>query len=469
MANVKKTNQKGNGYRDYEDRFDTTKELDWDTIEEMIYNAEQGRTDFPCYVLDASDFLDPGAGTVQGTYVVAVLRPAYYDHMSKPGPCEFDDPYERFICLSDHPVAFSETKAGDTRTMQLSPGDTVTGYWEDGPQYGGKMRRLRFYLDKVTRKNAGHYDFKCLEINERKTNLTYNSNSNRSTGGGNIPNPTTQPFSINKHPDCFQWKNSSKKYNAKVIQNKYGVPTGGLDTKVFNGLFNQLPNCKNCYRGGQFRKESLVHEINALKELGVRIIYRFNAMGKGYNKQLATVEDERATAEAAGMQFVFIPLTGGTILKKSQWETLKDELVKGGVYFHCHAGVDRTGAVAARWILETSMALEGVSKLDDARRKEVWNYTTSHGGAWLNPHLGINKDKTPVDKGKGPNGSKKGKRSRTDIRDSSKNKAQKDWAFDVDTGYNPSKRGSGFKYGDLHPDKARALAAIANCKDIGGQ
>ncbi len=176
MANTKKINQKGAGYQTYEDRHDTTKELDWDTIEDLIYNAEQGRTDFPSYVLDASDFLDPGAGSQQGTYIYARLRPKYYDHQAKPSPCEFDDPEQQFICLSDHPIAFSETKAGDTRTMPLSPGDTVTAYWEQGPEYGGSMRRLRFYLDKVSRNNAGNYDFKCLKIKTRKANIRYPKN-----------------------------------------------------------------------------------------------------------------------------------------------------------------------------------------------------------------------------------------------------------------------------------------------------
>jgi len=179
VANTKKINQKGSGYQTYEDRHDTTKELDWDTIEDLIYNAEQGRTDFPSYVLDASDFLDPGAGSQQGTYIVARLRPKYYDHQSKPSPCEFDDPEQQFICLSDHPVAFSETKAGDTRAMPMSPGDTVMSYWEQGPEYGGSMRRLRFYLDKVSRNNAGNYDFKCLKIKTRKVNISYSRNKAR--------------------------------------------------------------------------------------------------------------------------------------------------------------------------------------------------------------------------------------------------------------------------------------------------
>ena len=173
MANTKKINQKGAGYQTYEDRHDTTKELDWDVIEDLIHNAEQGRTDFPSYVLDASDFLDPGAGSQQGTYIVARLRPKYYDHQSKPSPCEFEDPVQQFICLSDHPVAFSETKAGDTRAMPMSPGDTVMSYWEQGPEYGGSMRRLRFYLDKVSRNNAGNYDFKCLKIKTRKVSMSY--------------------------------------------------------------------------------------------------------------------------------------------------------------------------------------------------------------------------------------------------------------------------------------------------------
>ena len=60
-------------------------------------------------------------------------------------------------------------------------------------------------------------------------------------------------------------------------------------------------------------------------------------------------------------------------------------------------------------------------------------------------------------------------KSRTHILDSSRNKALKDWGFDINTGYNPAKRGSGHKYGDLKPDVQRAKAAIANCKDAGGQ
>jgi protein tyrosine phosphatase (PTP) superfamily phosphohydrolase (DUF442 family) len=442
--------RKSHGYSVYSDRYEITQENEWEKIEEYERDENLGRDIFRCYVLDASDYVDPSIDGSVGSYIFAKLMPV--DWLSgRTEPCgPYVSAQERDFIISDYISAKSETKLGDTRYFPLSPGDIVWAYWIDPAKHS---EGAVFMLNKIEKNREGNYMFECLKIKRSKPSLKYNS-----PGSGTpatVPKATTEPFSIKEHPKCFNWKHSNKTWSGKFAREKFGIPAGGVH-QVYNGRFNQLPNSTSYYRGGQFQKKSLVHEINALKELGVRIIYRFNG---GVRAGEPTVAEEKAAVEAAGLTFVFRAMSGGNIFTKSEWEAFKDQIVQGGVYFHCHAGVDRTGAVAARWILETSMVHEGALKLTDARRTEVLNYTMAHGGAWKYAHKDDDEDKT-----------KKGSAKRTGIRDSCANKKQKDFGFDVDTGYNVertrTKSGkSGFKYGDLVPDVERAVAAIGACPD----
>ena len=76
-------------------------------------------------------------------------------------------------------------------------------------------------------------------------------------------------------------------------------------------------------------------------------------------------------AKALGMEYRPVYL-GSSPPSTQQWEAIKGDLVKGRTLVHCTWGVDRTGAVAGRWIREV------VGLTND----QLLAYTYSFGGQW---------------------------------------------------------------------------------------
>tara|TARA_R100000808_G_C2151983_1_gene161230 strand:- start:2448 stop:3785 length:1338 start_codon:yes stop_codon:yes gene_type:complete len=436
MPKHRKKHQLAEGYGDYEDRYDTTQELTWEIIEDMVYNFEQGRGEFPSFVLDTSDYTDGSAGKVDGTYKVCRLRPKYYDHLGKPSPCDFEDENLRKLCIAEHPEAISETMIGDTQNYVFNPGDVVTSYWEIPPESVGNMRVLRFYLDRVEADVEGNYDFNCLGRARPKRKLNYNAASFATS----IASAAVIPGKA-----CVGWNKSLDKYKGSFYKGASAIPS-----TYYNNTFSQIPNCYNCYRGGQFRKASYEAEIKALKERGIRKIYRFN---KKQRPGEPTIAEEQAMAQKYQIEWEMLKLSGDTVPTPTQWNRMKDDFVKGGVYIHCHAGADRTGAITARWILETESALKN-RPIDDELKQEVFDYTTRFFGAWKRPHHRKDPNKTNAGTGK---------RSRTSVKDSCANKSQKDWGFDIDTGYSDKVVAKGNKMNSMVPDVTRAKQASSKC------
>jgi len=132
---------------------------------------------------------------------------------------------------------------------------------------------------------------------------------------------------------------------------------------------------RNNYRGAKISHES---QVKMMKKLGVKHIISFSSNSYG-NQQ---GEDcggnakpcEPQWAAKYGMTWAQYPLNKRTVLTPEEWNTIRNLMAKGGVYFHCSHGVDRTGGVAARWRLELEK---------DLTPDEVfYDYTYKFGGAW---------------------------------------------------------------------------------------
>ena len=82
---------------------------------------------------------------------------------------------------------------------------------------------------------------------------------------------------------------------------------------------------------------------------------------------------EGVWAKELGLRYIYMPLSGSWRMTQEKWTLLRDALAEGNVYVHCAAGVDRTGAVVARWIREIDPSVS---------HDQVMRYTRAIGGAW---------------------------------------------------------------------------------------
>ena len=76
-------------------------------------------------------------------------------------------------------------------------------------------------------------------------------------------------------------------------------------------------------------------------------------------------------AQELGLRYIYVPL-GSSPPNDGDWAAIKQALIDGHSYVHCTHGVDRTGAVAGRWVREVL----GLS--DD----QLLDYTYTFGGQW---------------------------------------------------------------------------------------
>lgn len=118
-----------------------------------------------------------------------------------------------------------------------------------------------------------------------------------------------------------------------LISNAQTSPTAFPNITI--GNFGQIDN--GYYRGAQ----PVASDYKALKDLGINTIVDLRNDPTDY---------EKSSAEAVGMKYVNIPMSG--------WKSPKDEDVNqflnllkdpstGTVYVHCKAGIHRTGITAA--------------------------------------------------------------------------------------------------------------------------
>lgn len=100
------------------------------------------------------------------------------------------------------------------------------------------------------------------------------------------------------------------------------------------------------YRGGRPSEEDVV----ALREMGIKTI--LDLEGGVFAPETEPVRRERAWAEAAGVDFVHVPLSPLTSPRPGRVEeavAVMADPARRPVFVHCRAGVDRTGFVVAAY------------------------------------------------------------------------------------------------------------------------
>jgi protein tyrosine/serine phosphatase len=101
--------------------------------------------------------------------------------------------------------------------------------------------------------------------------------------------------------------------------------------------FGQMTD--NLYRGGQPSEG----DYRALAAIGIKTIVDLRSDHETWAK---------ADAEAAGLKYVLIPMNGvsaPTDEQVAQFLQIANDPASGKVYFHCKAGIHRTGAMGAAY------------------------------------------------------------------------------------------------------------------------
>ena len=112
--------------------------------------------------------------------------------------------------------------------------------------------------------------------------------------------------------------------------------------------------------------------MNLLKEqYGIKTIVNL-ARDSMYGQKCEGGGDcEAQWAAKLGLNYIYVPL-GSSPPNATEWAEIKRALKAGHTYVHCTHGVDRTGAVAGRWVRET------LGHGDD----DLLDYTYTFGGQW---------------------------------------------------------------------------------------
>ncbi len=142
--------------------------------------------------------------------------------------------------------------------------------------------------------------------------------------------------------------------------------------------FTAIPG-RNNYRGGainsyeQLRMLKRKYKIRTVVNLA-RDSMKHQPSGKIACGGMRENACEPKWAAALGLKYIAAYL-GHSPPSAAKWAEIREALAQGGVYVHCSAGVDRTGAVVARWRKEITPPGE----ITDA---ELLEYTRHFGGYW---------------------------------------------------------------------------------------
>jgi len=94
---------------------------------------------------------------------------------------------------------------------------------------------------------------------------------------------------------------------------------------------------------------------------------------------------EKYWADELGIKWYQVVMHRSRAPSKAEWPKIWNDLSSGNVYFHCTHGVDRTGAVTARWKWCNAWG-PGNDKWPDKDwsklKAALWKYTKKQGGAW---------------------------------------------------------------------------------------
>jgi len=154
-----------------------------------------------------------------------------------------------------------------------------------------------------------------------------------------------------------------------------------------NQSYKELPNFhqvnENLYRGAQPQRGGL----KKLSELGIKTVINLRGASED-------TRDEQAEAEAAGLRYFNIPMSGIGRPTDEQVEralAVIDARDNWPVFVHCQRGADRTGVIVAvyrilrdQWTEEQAIAEAkrfGMARIQFRKKDYISDYYKRHRGA----------------------------------------------------------------------------------------
>jgi hypothetical protein len=95
--------------------------------------------------------------------------------------------------------------------------------------------------------------------------------------------------------------------------------------------------------------------------------------GSGFECSYPSDVCEPKWAAALGLEYIPAYM-GSSPPSGAEWSQIREAMTQGDTLIHCTHGVDRTGAVAGRWVAETTGKVGG----------DLLDYTYGFGGQWRN-------------------------------------------------------------------------------------
>ncbi len=172
-------------------------------------------------------------------------------------------------------------------------------------------------------------------------------NSNCSPYAASPAQPPDRFAELTPGANNYRGATISSKEQLQLLYNTFGI------RNVVSLAFDAAnPKCKN---SGRYKK------------------YPVKDSSLGCSGQNSGNPCEKSWAQSLGMTWMQVRMDSGTTPNTAQWTQIQNLLRAGNTYIHCTHGVDRTGAVAAKW-----KRINGLGGTED----ELFRYTTSFGGAW---------------------------------------------------------------------------------------
>jgi len=361
---------------DKETRYHMNEDLDNDIIEDFYFNFYEGKDSFSAVVLQVND-VSPGNNSQQsgdGEYFITKVRPIDIHDFIIPNPCEPGlSVGARSERIDLHPTAFSNFKGVQN---QVKVGDVVRCYFEQqGPQFHGKQRGLRFY-EEIVEEAVGKYDYDCLgkfQENSSKQSFdaprstknyvpqqpTYDPNRTGAENAlgigtstiidGNIAdkdlNCKLWPFTIegNTYKDgwCRTGKYVGRGTNFHVIKSGKGGPNGKQTVRNYRSA--QPGHGINYWK--YMKKAYGIKYVITTNHEPLRVSKKDRKAGEEKSQYVRNIE------QVLGVNSV---LQAGCGSKAPRiWKKVFEWLSRGDCLIHCSHGADRTGACIARWQIDT--------------------------------------------------------------------------------------------------------------------
>ena len=187
-------------------------------VEQTFFNSFAGKTSFRAVVLPE----DLGSNSSnRSSAKILRVRPLDVHDFIIPEPCQFkSDPLKVKKVISLHPVAYPDDSykflGGDSEDADtIGFGHIIECFFKDGPQSGGRLRRLT-YRPGIVAINRGSVDLTCISGGNVDTG------SDPFEGGGYEPNPPprtpTTPVTLADHPEKTDLAKTN--YDNAAIPNK---------------------------------------------------------------------------------------------------------------------------------------------------------------------------------------------------------------------------------------------------------